>query len=123
MNGCSSYKTEPSRATVFLDFRNLLLWIFCLDLASLVFACATAHRQIFIYYGVSSVELHLHIDLLTILVRSFLWGGVLMCHAACENFAGLIVVRFLLGVGEAAMAPGCALITGMFYTRQEQPLR
>ncbi|RMZ79847.1 hypothetical protein DV737_g3266, partial [Chaetothyriales sp. CBS 132003] len=56
-------------------------------------------------------------------VTVFLWGGILMCHAACTDFAGLVTVRFFLGVGEAAVAPGFALITGMFYTRQEQPLR
>ncbi|KAJ5691811.1 hypothetical protein N7462_001234 [Penicillium macrosclerotiorum] len=53
----------------------------------------------------------------------FLWGGILMCHAACTNFAELMVVRFFLGVGEASIAPGFTLITGMFYTRQEQPVR
>ncbi|KAJ5681671.1 uncharacterized protein N7477_001611 [Penicillium maclennaniae] len=53
----------------------------------------------------------------------FLWGGVLMCHAACQNFAGLITARFFLGVGEAAVAPGFGLITGMFYKREEQPAR
>ncbi|PCG91071.1 Major facilitator superfamily domain, general substrate transporter [Penicillium occitanis (nom. inval.)] len=53
----------------------------------------------------------------------FLWGGVLMCHAACKNFGGLMAARFFLGVGEAAIAPGFALLTGMFYKRQEQPLR
>lgn len=54
---------------------------------------------------------------------SFLWGGVLMCHAACKNFGGLMAARFFLGVGEAAIAPGFALLTGMFYKREEQPLR
>ncbi|KAJ5683245.1 hypothetical protein N7462_006410 [Penicillium macrosclerotiorum] len=53
----------------------------------------------------------------------FLWGGILMCHAACQNFAGLITARFFLGVGEAAVAPGFGLITGMFYKREEQPSR
>lgn len=52
-----------------------------------------------------------------------MWGGILMCHAACENFAGLITARFFLGVGEAAVAPGFGLITGMFYKREEQPAR
>ncbi|KAJ5584795.1 uncharacterized protein N7459_004595 [Penicillium hispanicum] len=56
-------------------------------------------------------------------VAVFLWGGILMCHAACKNFAGLIVARFFLGVGEASIAPGFALITGMFYKREEQPAR
>lgn len=46
-----------------------------------------------------------------------------MCHAACQNYAGLVTVRFFLGVGEAAVAPGFGLITGMFYKREEQPAR
>lgn len=53
----------------------------------------------------------------------FVWGGVLMCHAACTNAAGLMAARFFLGVGEASIAPGFALITGMFYKREEQPAR
>jgi MFS family permease len=53
----------------------------------------------------------------------FLWGGILMCHAACQNYAGLVTARFFLGVGEAAVAPGFGLITGMFYKREEQPAR
>lgn len=53
----------------------------------------------------------------------FLWGGIMMCHAACSNWAGLMTVRFFLGVGEAAIAPGFTLIIGMFYRREEQPLR
>ncbi|EXJ79543.1 hypothetical protein A1O3_07822 [Capronia epimyces CBS 606.96] len=56
-------------------------------------------------------------------VMVLLWGIILMCHAACQNFAGLVTARFFLGVGEAALAPGFALITGMFYTRKEQPIR
>lgn len=34
-----------------------------------------------------------------------------------------MTVRFFLGVGEAVIAPGLTLITGMFYKRKEQPLR
>jgi MFS family permease len=34
-----------------------------------------------------------------------------------------MAARFFLGVGEAAIAPGFALITGMFYKREEQPAR
>ncbi|GAB1208468.1 hypothetical protein APSETT445_007218 [Aspergillus pseudonomiae] len=51
------------------------------------------------------------------------WGGVLMCHAAAKSFGGLMAARFFLGVGEAAIAPGFALITGMYYKREEQPAR
>ncbi|KAJ5357073.1 hypothetical protein N7517_011682 [Penicillium concentricum] len=50
-------------------------------------------------------------------------GGCLMVHAACTNWGGLMAARFFLGVGEASIAPGFALITGMFYTRAEQPAR
>ncbi|KAJ5209300.1 hypothetical protein N7449_003679 [Penicillium cf. viridicatum] len=53
----------------------------------------------------------------------FLWGGILMCHAACSNWSGLMAVRFFLGAGEASIAPGFTLLTGMFYKREEQPLR
>ncbi|KAJ5657298.1 uncharacterized protein N7484_000947 [Penicillium longicatenatum] len=53
----------------------------------------------------------------------FIWGGVLMCHAACKSWSGLMAARFFLGVGEASIAPGFALITGMFYKREEQPAR
>ncbi|KAF5863256.1 hypothetical protein ETB97_010378 [Aspergillus alliaceus] len=53
----------------------------------------------------------------------FLWGGFLLCHAAARNFGGLMAARFFLGVGEAAIAPGFALITGMYYKREEQPAR
>lgn len=34
-----------------------------------------------------------------------------------------MAARFFLGVGEASIAPGFALITGMFYKREEQPSR
>ena len=34
-----------------------------------------------------------------------------------------MVARFFLGIGEAAIAPGFTLITGMFYKREEQPVR
>lgn len=34
-----------------------------------------------------------------------------------------MAARFFLGVGEASIAPGFALITGMFYKRSEQPAR
>ncbi|KAJ7339790.1 MFS general substrate transporter [Mycena albidolilacea] len=48
----------------------------------------------------------------------FLWGVSLCCHAACHNFAGLMVVRTLLGACE-----GFLFVTAMFYTRREQGVR
>ncbi|CAG8921003.1 unnamed protein product [Penicillium salamii] len=58
-------------------------------------------------------------DILTILV----WGGLLMTTPACHNFAGIAINRFLLGVVEAVVTPGFVLMTGMWYTTEEQPLR
>ncbi|GMF66755.1 unnamed protein product [Aspergillus oryzae] len=57
-----------------------------------------------------STYVHNH-PLLT--AHRLVWGGVLMCHAAAKNFGGLMAARFFLGVGEAAIAPGFALITGI----------
>lgn len=56
-------------------------------------------------------------------VTVILWGGILMCHGATKGFASLMAARFFLGVAEGAVAPGFALITGMFYKRHEQPSR
>ena len=53
----------------------------------------------------------------------FLWGAFLMIQAACRNFAQLAVLRALSGAAEACSDPGFMLITGMWYTRREQPLR
>lgn len=52
-----------------------------------------------------------------------LWGIILMCHGAVENFASLAAVRTLLGVFEASINPGTMLLFSMYYTRSEQPLR
>lgn len=51
------------------------------------------------------------------------WAITLMCTAACTNAAGLLAARFFLGVTEACVAPGFSVITAMWYTRAEQPLR
>jgi ACS family allantoate permease-like MFS transporter len=51
------------------------------------------------------------------------WGSVLTCFAAVGNFAGAMGVRFLLGMFEAAVTPGWALYTSMFYTKHEQGMR
>ncbi|KAI9878358.1 MAG: hypothetical protein M1830_001139 [Pleopsidium flavum] len=52
-----------------------------------------------------------------------MWGLVLCCLAAVENYAGAIAVRFFLGVFEAAVTPGFALFTSQWYTKKEQGTR
>ncbi|KAK7413282.1 hypothetical protein QQX98_007870 [Neonectria punicea] len=54
---------------------------------------------------------------------SLVWAIVLICHAAVQDFKGLLIARFFLGVAEASISPGFSLITGMWYKREEQPLR
>ncbi|OJJ41732.1 hypothetical protein ASPWEDRAFT_48242 [Aspergillus wentii DTO 134E9] len=56
-------------------------------------------------------------------VNIFMWGVFLMIQAACHNFATLAVLRALGGAAEACADPGFMLITSMWYTRREQPVR
>lgn len=51
------------------------------------------------------------------------WGLVLCCMAATKNYSGALAVRFFLGVFEAAVTPGWALITSQWYTKAEQGAR
>jgi hypothetical protein len=51
------------------------------------------------------------------------WGALLMTTPACYNFTGIAINRFLLGMVEAVVTPGFVLMTGMWYTSEEQPLR
>ncbi|KAF1954322.1 hypothetical protein CC80DRAFT_567503 [Byssothecium circinans] len=44
-----------------------------------------------------------------------LWGIVLTLHAVVTNYAGLLVVRFFLGVFEATVTPAFVLITSMWF--------
>ncbi|KAL4911214.1 hypothetical protein BDW74DRAFT_172681 [Aspergillus multicolor] len=51
------------------------------------------------------------------------WGTVVALTAACVNYGGLLVVRFLLGVAEATITPAFMFITTTWYTRDEIPVR
>ncbi|KAI1823506.1 putative MFS allantoate transporter [Xylaria intraflava] len=56
-------------------------------------------------------------------VNIFLWGFFLMLQAAAKSFAQLLVLRFLAGAAEACSDPSFMLITSMWYTRKQQPVR
>ena len=51
---------------------------------------------------------------------SIIWGIVVALHAACESFASLAVLRFILGFFEVYTAPAVIYIIGSWYTREEQ---
>ena len=52
-----------------------------------------------------------------------LWGVVLACMAAAQSYADLIILRLLLGIFEACVAPILVLITSMWYKKSEQAKR
>ncbi|RHZ61378.1 hypothetical protein CDV55_101139 [Aspergillus turcosus] len=51
------------------------------------------------------------------------WGILVACTAACRSYASLMVIRVLLGVFEASVAPALILITGMWWQKAEQSRR
>ena len=56
-------------------------------------------------------------------VMILIWSVLLCCHVAAKNYAGMLALRFLLGMFEASISPAIMNIVSMFYTRSEQPLR
>ncbi|KAJ5234623.1 transporter [Penicillium citrinum] len=52
-----------------------------------------------------------------------MWGLVLSCFAGVNNYGGAIAIRLFLGVFEAAVTPGFALLTSQWYTKREQGSR
>ncbi|KAJ5091355.1 hypothetical protein NUU61_006225 [Penicillium alfredii] len=52
-----------------------------------------------------------------------IWSVIVIAHIGAKNYAGILVLRFLLGMAEAGVSPCMMTITSMFYKRSEQPLR
>lgn len=53
-------------------------------------------------------------------VNIILWGSILAFHAAAKSFAGLVVLRTLLGAFEACCQPIFVVLSSMWYRREEQ---
>lgn len=51
------------------------------------------------------------------------WGIVVACHAATKTYAGLMIVRVLLGIFEAPVAPCLIIISSKWWTKPEQSRR
>jgi hypothetical protein len=51
-----------------------------------------------------------------------LWGLVLSCFAAVNNFSGAVAIRFMLGLCEAAVTPGFALLTSQVCRQGNLPM-
>ena len=53
----------------------------------------------------------------------FSWAVILLCTAATQNFAGLATVRFIMGMLESVVFPISTILTVMWWTTKEQPVR
>jgi MFS family permease len=53
-------------------------------------------------------------------INIILWGVVLALHAACTNFATILVARTVLGIFEAVCQPAFLTMSSMWYKRSEQ---
>ncbi|KAF9955245.1 hypothetical protein BGZ70_010300 [Mortierella alpina] len=53
----------------------------------------------------------------------FIWGCITFAMAWVKIFPLLLVLRFLLGIAEAALIPGVLIYISMFYKRSEQTFR
>ncbi len=51
------------------------------------------------------------------------WGSTTLLMAACSNAGGLMAVRFVMGMLEAPIVPALAIVTVMWYKKEEQPVR
>lgn len=53
----------------------------------------------------------------------FMFGLMLVVQGLVQNYAGLLTVRFFLGLFETGMFPGCFYLIGMWYRRSEAQKR
>ncbi|USP81087.1 hypothetical protein yc1106_08361 [Curvularia clavata] len=56
-------------------------------------------------------------------INILLWGFTVIIMTQARTYASALVVRFIMGLFEAAVTPGLTLMTGFWYTRKEIPLR
>lgn len=54
---------------------------------------------------------------------SIVWGILLACHGATNDFVSLTSIRVLLGILESTITPGFTLVTALWYKPSEHPLR
>ncbi|OWT36696.1 hypothetical protein J008_05545 [Cryptococcus neoformans] len=54
-------------------------------------------------------------------VNIFLWGVFLMAQGASQNYGDMVGLRFVSGMFEAVADPCFVALTGMWFTRKQQP--
>ncbi|KAL3952406.1 hypothetical protein ACCO45_012349 [Purpureocillium lilacinum] len=50
----------------------------------------------------------------------FTWGATVLLHCVATRYAGLVVLRLLLGASESVVVPAMEMTIGMFFNRKEQ---
>ncbi|KAF7557179.1 hypothetical protein G7Z17_g865 [Cylindrodendrum hubeiense] len=50
----------------------------------------------------------------------FMWGATVLLHCAATTYAGLVILRLLLGASESVVVPAMEMTIGMFFNRHEQ---
>lgn len=53
----------------------------------------------------------------------FCWGISTSCHAALQNYGGLLTVRVLSGLFESCVPSALMLLSSQYFTRREQATR
>ncbi|ETN37999.1 uncharacterized protein HMPREF1541_07622 [Cyphellophora europaea CBS 101466] len=56
-------------------------------------------------------------------VNIVLWGIALAAHASCQNYAGLMICRAILGIFESCVTPTLVLVVSMWYKNEEKGRR
>ncbi|KAJ5898985.1 hypothetical protein N7495_003729 [Penicillium taxi] len=79
----------PCRSTINVVLRYLLLWVSGLELTNIIFDCSSSTWEVLGCFCLSEVPDH-GSQLTYALYYRFLWGGILMCHAACKSYGGFI---------------------------------
>lgn len=51
------------------------------------------------------------------------WGAISAVQTIVNNFVGIVIARFLIGMVEAAFFPGAILYLSMFYNRKQLAFR
>lgn len=54
---------------------------------------------------------------------SLAWSTFTLLLPACHNFGGLLALRILMGIVEAAIVPSATLMISRFYVKKQQPVR
>ncbi|CAG9982447.1 unnamed protein product [Clonostachys byssicola] len=85
---------------------------------------ATCLSILYVGYVLTQVPSNIYINRISrpsyyISAAMFIWGTISTLTGNVQNFAGMVMIRFILGIIEAVFLPGALLILSKWYTRRE----